>query len=75
MYRGAKVAMAIALGSPMSVGALIAVDNAPVNVSLKRDFARYVQGMYKILEAKVSKHIEADEILNPYEKVADSAIL
>lgn len=65
---GAKVATTVALRFPQLVGALIPVDNAPVNANLKSDFHKYVQGMRDIEEAQVKRHAEADEILKKYEK-------
>ena len=67
--RGAKVAMSVALRSPQTVGALIPVDNAPVDATLKSDFAKYVQGMRKIQQAHVTKQVEADSILKDFEEV------
>lgn len=61
--------MSVALKSPNLPGALISVDNAPVNAALGRNFAQYIQGLRLIDKAKVSKQVEADEILKPYEKV------
>ena len=67
--RGAKAAMAVALRSPWLVGALISVDNAPVDATLKSDFNKYVQGLQDIEEAHVKRQAEADDILKNYEKV------
>lgn len=61
--------MTVALRFPQLVGALISVDNAPVNANLKSDFHKYVQGMRDIEEAQVKSQAEADEILKEYEKV------
>ncbi|KFA62606.1 hypothetical protein S40285_05156 [Stachybotrys chlorohalonatus IBT 40285] len=60
---GAKVAMALALQSPKLVANLVAVDNAPVDAVLGRDFAGYVRAMKKIEEASVTRQSEADQIL------------
>ncbi|KAJ5493401.1 Protein ABHD11 [Penicillium diatomitis] len=65
---GAKVVMTVALQSPERVSALISVDNAPVNAALKSDFPKYVRGMQKVEEAKVSKQSDADKILKEYEE-------
>ncbi|KAF5022546.1 hypothetical protein F66182_5379 [Fusarium sp. NRRL 66182] len=65
---GAKTAMALALGSPDLVADIVAVDNAPVDVTLSRDFAEYVRAMKKIQEANVTRQSEADKILSEYEK-------
>lgn len=67
--RGAKVAMTVALRSPQLLGALIPVDNAPVDANLKSNFHQYVQGLRDIDEAGLDKQAEADEILQKYEKV------
>ncbi|KAK4690715.1 hypothetical protein P7C71_g6143, partial [Lecanoromycetidae sp. Uapishka_2] len=65
---GAKVAMTLALRSPKLLGALIAVDNAPVDANLKSDFRKYVQGMRDIEEKGVNSQAEADAILRLYEE-------
>ncbi|RMY92782.1 hypothetical protein D0864_05825 [Hortaea werneckii] len=64
---GAKAAMAVALRHKVEVGSLIPVDNAPVDAALKSDFGKYVQGMRKIQDARVTKQSEADAILSQYE--------
>ena len=61
--------MTVALRSPSRLGALIAVDNAPVDVGLKGDFGTYVQGMRQVEESKVMKQVEADAMLKAYVKV------
>ncbi|KAL2266519.1 hypothetical protein VTJ83DRAFT_5871 [Remersonia thermophila] len=65
---GAKTAMAVALQHPELVANIVSVDNAPVDVRLASDFARYIQGMQKIEEAGVARQADADKILEPYEK-------
>ena len=65
---GAKVAMTTALRAPAKVANLVPVDNAPVDALLKSDFHKYVQGMRKILDAKITKQSEADIILEEYEE-------
>ena len=65
---GAKAAMAVALRKRVPIGALISVDNAPVDAALKSDFGKYVRGMHKIEEAGVKKQSEADAILQEYEE-------
>ncbi|KAI1827557.1 alpha beta hydrolase fold family [Xylaria intraflava] len=64
---GAKTAMTLALDQPSLVSDIVSVDNAPVSVILGRDFAKYVQGMRKIEEERVTRQSEADAILSPYE--------
>lgn len=66
---GAKVAMTIALRSPTLLGALIPVDNAPVDANLADDFHKYLVGMREIEEAEIKKQAEADQILKKYEDV------
>ena len=67
--RGAKAAMTVALQSHTLLGALVAVDNAPVDATLMSDFAKYIQGMRKIEDAQVTRQVEADGILKDYEQV------
>lgn len=62
--------MTLALRSPKLLGALIPVDNAPVDANLKSDFHKYVQGMREIEERGVKKQAEADMILTNYEGVS-----
>lgn len=71
---GAKAAMVVALRRPELVANLIPVDNAPVDAALKSDFGKYVQGMRKVEEAKISKQSEADDILKDYEEVCSSLV-
>ena len=61
--------MTVALQSPQKLSALISVDNAPADAVLKSDFARYIQGMREIEDAKVTKNSEADMIMTAYEDV------
>ena len=61
--------MTVALRSPDSIGALIPVDNAPVDATLKSAFAKYIQGMRKIEDAQVVTHVEADRLLSDFEDV------
>ncbi|RSL91920.1 hypothetical protein CEP52_014117 [Fusarium oligoseptatum] len=60
---GAKTSMALALRSPELVADIVAVDNAPVDVTLSRDFAEYVRAMKKINDAKVTRQAEATRFL------------
>ncbi|KAF4504400.1 hypothetical protein G6O67_008339 [Ophiocordyceps sinensis] len=64
---GAKTAMALALFWPEMVASLVSVDNAPVNVALNQDFAKYIHGMIEIQAANVTRQAEADRILQKYE--------
>ena len=61
--------MTVALRSSGLVGALIPVDNAPVDAVLKSDFGRYLEGMREIESAGIKKQVEADQILSKYEDV------
>lgn len=67
LLRGAKTAMVVALRAKTKIANLISVDNAPVDAALKSDFAKYVQGMRKIEDSRVTKQSEADAILAEYE--------
>lgn len=59
--------MVVALRSRIRIGALISVDNAPVDAALKSDFGKYIHGMRKIADSRVTKQSEADAILAEYE--------
>lgn len=61
--------MALALRSPDQVSDITAVDNAPVDAILSRDFPKYVRGMKKIETAGVTRQSEADKILQDFEEV------
>ena len=61
--------MTLALRLPKLVGALIPVDNAPIDATLMSDFPKYVQGLRRIEEARVTKPAQADDILRRYEEV------
>ncbi|KAF7544978.1 hypothetical protein G7Z17_g9545 [Cylindrodendrum hubeiense] len=65
---GAKTSMTLALRSPELVTDIVAVDNAPVDATLSRDFAEYIRSMKKIQDANISRQTEADAILSEYEK-------
>ncbi len=64
--------MTVALRSPQLVGALISVDNAPIDAHLRSNFNKYVQGLRDIEEAQVKRQAEADDILRKYEEVGCS---
>ncbi len=66
--------MTVALRSPASIGALVSVDNAPVDATLKSNFHKYTQGMRDIEAAKVARQAQADEILKTYEEVSSKGI-
>lgn len=61
--------MTLALRSPEMVSNVVAVDNAPVDVSLDGDFVKYIRGMKMIQGAKISRQAEADAILQNFEEV------
>lgn len=61
--------MVVALRQPDNIANVIAVDNAPVDAALKSDFAKYVQGMKAVEQAKPRRQSEADEIMKPYAEV------
>lgn len=63
---GAKTVMTVALRSPHLVRDLIPVDNAPVDATLKTDFATYIKGMAALQEAELLKHSEANVFMKPY---------
>ncbi|KAK8917619.1 Abhydrolase domain-containing protein [Metarhizium anisopliae] len=60
--------MTLALRSPEMVSNVVAVDNAPVDVSLDGDFVKYIRGMKIIQGAKISRQAEADAILQNFEE-------
>ncbi len=67
--RGAKVAMTLCLREPKLPAAMISVDNAPVVLPVGNEFLRYIQGMRDIQNSKIMKRVEADHIMERYEKV------
>ncbi len=62
--------MTVALQSPNLIKALVSVDNAPVDATLKSNFHQYVKGLREVEDKRVQKPAEADEILTSYEKVS-----
>lgn len=65
--------MAVALSSPELVSDIVAVDNAPVDVTLSRDFAEYVRAMKKIQDAQTTRQADADRILEQVEQVCSTS--
>jgi pimeloyl-ACP methyl ester carboxylesterase len=59
--------MALALAQPSLIADLVSVDNAPVEATLSRNFATYIQGMRHIESADATRQSEADSILASYE--------
>ncbi len=73
VYRGGKVAMAVALSTDLPADAiehLIVADIAPSNAVLSTDFQGYVEAMKTIERSEVSSRREAQDILAPYESVS-----
>ncbi|KAF3924964.1 hypothetical protein AA313_de0200039 [Arthrobotrys entomopaga] len=68
---GAKVAMSVALRQPSLIQDIVAVDNAPINAQLGRQFANYIQAMSRIASTNILDTKEADEILQSYEPQAE----
>ena len=66
--------MTVALRGPTSIGGLVSVDNAPLDVTLKSCFQKYTKGMRDIEAAKVTGQGQADEILKKYEEVSSIRI-
>lgn len=64
---GAKTAMVLALQCPNLITDVVSVDNAPIDAALLSMFGKYVQGMKRIEDARVTKQAEADKILSEYE--------
>jgi hypothetical protein len=64
--------MTLALRSPDIVKDIVSVDNAPIDAALLSGFGKYVQGMKKIEEERVTRLAEADDILKTYEEVRKS---
>ena len=61
--------MTLALRSPEMIKDIVSVDNAPLDAALLSNFGKYIQGMKKIEEARVTRQAEADKILVDYEEV------
>ena len=66
--------MTLALRSPDILSALIPVDNAPLDASLKSEFHQYIQGLQDIEEAALNKQFEADNILQKYKIVGSNVV-
>ena len=62
--------MTVALRRPPLIGALVSVDNAPVDATLQSSFQRYTEGLRDIESAKVTRQTQADDILKNYEEVS-----
>ena len=62
--------MTLALRSPEIVANIIAVDNAPVDVALDGNFARYIHGMERVESASITRQADADKLLQKCEQVS-----
>jgi len=60
--------MTLALRSPEIIHDIVSVDNAPLDAALLSSFGKYIQGMKKIEDAGVTRHTEADKILQDFEE-------
>ena len=65
--------MTLALRSPELVHNIVSVDNAPLDAALLSNFGKYIQGMKKVEDARVTRQAEADRILQDYEEVTSRA--
>ena len=65
--RGAKTAMTLCLRCPNLVGALISVENAPVDAALESKFGEYVMGMKAVEARQITKSSEVDSVMQSYE--------
>ena len=61
--------MTMALRYPELYSSAIPVDNAPVDTALSSHFRRYLHGMKKIVDAEITRAVEADDILKTFEQV------
>lgn len=59
--------MTLALDQPSLISDIVSVDNAPMDATLSRSFAKYIRGMRHIEEAGATRQSEADKILATYE--------
>jgi hypothetical protein len=74
-YRGAHVAMALALSKRIQdrldyLERVILVDKAPRDMALDRVFSRYIEGMQLVERAGVERQSDADQLLVPYVPVS-----
>ena len=59
--------MTLCLRSPNLIGALISVENAPVDAALESKFGEYVMGMRAIEARRIIKSSEVDSVMQAYE--------
>ncbi|PYI08350.1 alpha/beta-hydrolase [Aspergillus sclerotiicarbonarius CBS 121057] len=65
---GAKTALTLALESPNLVKDILAIDNCPIHLPLEPEFQRYLEGLARLRDERVSNHQEADRFLARYEE-------
>lgn len=69
IFRGAKTALTLALESPTLIKDVVAIDNCPIRLPLESDFVRYLEGLARLRDERITDHLQADKILTQYEKV------
>ena len=67
-YRGAKVALYLALTKPEILKAVISLENAPLSSCLSPTFQQYIECMRAIEDAKITKRKDAEDMLAKYEE-------
>jgi hypothetical protein len=67
--RGAKVALYLTLTQPDLPKGVISMENAPISSPLSPTFKQYVEAMKVIVDAKVTKRKDAEDLLEKYEPV------
>ncbi|GCB17533.1 abhydrolase domain-containing protein C22H12.03 [Aspergillus awamori] len=65
---GAKTALTLALESPTLIKDVVAIDNCPIRLPLESDFVRYLEGLARLRDERITDHLQADKILTQYEK-------
>ncbi|EHA24050.1 hypothetical protein ASPNIDRAFT_180050, partial [Aspergillus niger ATCC 1015] len=65
---GAKTALTLALESPTLIKDVVAIDNCPIRLPLESDFVRYLEGLARLRDERITDHLQADKILSQYEK-------
>ena len=74
ILRGAKTALTLSLESPTLVKDVVAIDNCPIRLPLESDFARYLEGLARLGDERITDYSQADRILTQYEKVRCCAL-
>jgi hypothetical protein len=67
--RGAKVALYLTLTKSDLPKAVISMENAPISSRLSPTFKQYVKAMNAILDAKLTKRKDAEDLIEKYEPV------